>query len=253
MSLLNKFGMGPGNGPGRGDSRPVAQASGFGNKSRPQSMPAAAVGTTRVPAGSEAIRVSNGLKELMWNLDGIGRGTLLDLGSAGQTTLSFFIEKGFRVTSDDLMRGWKQFLDQEEKNLREAGKPDPAVDITPAGRAARYVESNLSYPPSSFDVVLLWDLLDYLEPSMATRTVAAITELLRPGGVVFAMFHSKKPEGFQRYRIADSTSLQVIPSPVLCPAQRVYQNREIQDMFGRYRTAKSFIARDQLRENLFIK
>jgi hypothetical protein len=83
--------------------------------------------------------------------------------------------------------------------------------------------------------------------------VASITELLRPGGVVFAMFHSKKPEGFQRYRIVDSNTLQVIASPVLCPAQRIYQNREIQDMFGRYRTAKSFIARDQLRENLFIK
>jgi hypothetical protein len=190
----------------------------------------------------------------MWNLDGIGRGTLLDLGSAGQTTLSFFIEKGFRVTSDDLLRGWKQFLDQEEKDLREAGKTShPPVDVTPTGRATRYLESNLSYPASSFDVVLLWDLLDYLEPSMATRTVASITELLRPGGVVFAMFHSKKPEGFQRYRIVDSNTLQVIASPVLCPAQRIYQNREIQDMFGRYRTAKSFIARDQLRENLFIK
>ena len=40
----------------------------------------------------------------------------------------------------------------------------------------------------------------------------------------------------------------MISSPVICPAQRVYQNREIQDLFGRYRTAKSFIARDQLRE-----
>jgi hypothetical protein len=254
MSLLNKFGMGPGNGPGRGVAHPVA-AAGSGNKSRPQGgMPAAAVGTTRGPASSEATRVSNGLKELMWNLEGIGRGTLLDLGAAWQTTLSFFIEKGFRVTSDDLLRAWKQFMDQEDKSLREAGKnPDPSIDISPAGRANRFLETNLEYPASSFDVILLWDLLDYLEPSMATRTVASITELLRPGGVVFAMFHSKKPEGFQRYRVADSNSLQVISAPLLCPAQRVYQNREIQDLFGRYRTAKSFIARDQLRENLFIK
>ena len=60
------------------------------------------------------------------------------------------------------------------------------------------------------------------------------------------MFHSKKPEGFQRYRVVDSNTLQVISSPVMCPAQRVYQNREIQDLFARYRTTKSFIARDQL-------
>jgi hypothetical protein len=254
MSFLNKFGIGPNNGPRRELTRTVAAASGSGGRSRPSGVSSPAVGTTRAPESNETTRTSNGLKELLWNLDGLGRGTLLDLGAAWQTTLSFFIEKGFRVTADDLLRSWKQFLDQEEKSLREAGKaPDPSVDVTPAGRASRFLESNLKYPPASFDAVLLWDLLDYLEPAMATKTVACLTELLRPGGVVFAMFHSKKPEGFQRYRIADSTALQVISSPLLCPAQRVYQNREIQDLFARYRTTKSFIARDQLRETLFIK
>jgi len=80
-----------------------------------------------------------------------------------------------------------------------------------------------------------------------------LTELLRPGGVILAMFHSKKPEGFQRYRVADSNTLQVVSTPVICPAQKVYQNREIQDLFSRYRTMKSFVGRDQLRETLFIK
>jgi len=138
--------------------------------------------------------------------------------------------------------------------LREAARtPDSAIDATPGGRAARFLDANLQYPAASFDAVLLWDLLDYFEPSMAAKTVASITELLRPGGVVFAMFHSKKPEGFQRYRVVDSNSLQVVSTKVLCPAQRVYQNREIQDLFARYRTMKSFVGRDQLRESLFIK
>jgi hypothetical protein len=92
-----------------------------------------------------------------------------------------------------------------------------------------------------------------MEPSMAKLTVANLTELLRPGGVVFALFHSKKPAGFQRYRVADSNTLQIISSNVLCPAQKVYQNREIQDLFSRFRTIKSFVSRDQLRESLFIK
>lgn len=258
MTLLNKFGIGPASG-GRGVAHPGKPASheAVGTKSQSHghgpSMPAA-VGATRAPAvGVESTRVSNGLKELMWNLDGLGRGTLLDMGGAWQATLSFFIEKGFRVTTDDLLRTWKQFLDYEEKEFRERSKADQSLDLSPAARANRFFESNIQYPNSSFDVVLLWDLLDYVDPAMATRTVAAITELLRPGGIVFTMFHSKKPEGFQRYRVADSGTLQVVSSPVICPAQRVYQNREIQDLFGRYRTAKSFIARDQLRENLFIK
>jgi hypothetical protein len=252
MGFLNKFGIGPAG--ARESSRPVSTP---GSGKRPHAAaPAAiaAVGPNKAPEKSESTRVSNGLKELLWNLDGLGHGTLLDLGSVWQTTLSFFIERGFRVTSEDILRAWKEFLDKEEVALREAaGKPDSSVDMTPAGRAARFLQSNLRYPAASFDAVLLWDLLDYFEPPMAAKTVTSITELLRPGGVVFAMFHSKKPEGFQRYRVLDSTNLQVVSTRVLCPAQRVYQNREIQDLFGRYRTMKSFVGRDQLRETLFIK
>lgn len=259
MTLLNKFGIGPASGGGRGVTHPgkpgAHDAAGTkAHSAHSAKMPTAAVGTTRAPAvGVESTRVSNGLKELMWNLDGLGRGTLLDMGGAWQATLSFFIEKGFRVTTDDLLRTWKQFLDNEDKEFRERSKADQSLDLSPAARANRFFEANIQYPTSSFDVVLLWDLLDYVDPAMATRTVAAISELLRPGGIIFTMFHSKKPEGFQRYRVADAGTLQVVSSQVICPAQRVFQNREIQDLFGRFRTAKSFIARDQLRENLFIK
>ena len=254
MSFLNKLGIGAG--AGAGGSREVPRAmSGSGRPRTNSPAPAAAVGATRAPELRESSRVSNGLKEFLWNLDGLGRGTLLDLGPAWQTTLSFFIERGFRVSSEDLLRAWKEFLVEEEGKLREAtGRAaQHTLDVSPAARAARFLEANLQYPNSSFDAVLLWDLLDYLEPMVAKQLVANLTELLRPGGVVFAMFHSKKPEGFQRYRVVDSTTLQVISSPVLCPAQRVYQNREIQDLFSRYRTVKSFVGRDQLRESLFIK
>jgi hypothetical protein len=248
MGLLNKLGIGTG-ALNRQASRPP-QAK--GNPASPGFHPPA-VGSPRAPELTETTRLSNGLKEFLWNLDGLGRGTLLDLGPAWQTTLSFFIERGFRVSSEDILRGWKAFLTEEEGRLREIGAIDESLDMTPNGRAARFLESNLQYPPSSFDAVLLWDLLDYFEPALGKQIVTSLTDLLRPGGVVFAMFHSKKPAGFQRYRVLDSNNLQVISSPVLCPAQKVFQNREIQDLFLRYRTMKSFVSRDQLRETLFIK
>jgi SAM-dependent methyltransferase len=249
MSFLNKLGIGMGSGTSRDVSRPVHSSS----RPRTPGVPVTAMGSTRAPETNESTRVSNGLKEFLWNLDGLGRGTLLDLGPAWQTTLSLFIERGFRVSSEDILRGWKGFLTEEEARLRDDAKALETLDMTPAGRATRFLAENLQYPRSSFDAVLLWDLLDYLEPTLVKQVVANLTELLRPGGVVFAMFHSKKPEGFQRYRVADSNTLQVISTPIICPAQRVYQNREIQDLFGRYRTMKSFVGRDQLRETLFIK
>ncbi len=248
MSFLNKLGIGISTGTGREVSRPIPQTG------RTRGVaPVAAVGSPRLPEAPSSARVSNGLKELLWNLDGLGRGTLLDLGPAWQTTLSFFIERGFRVSSEDILREWKDFLSEEEVRLKDAGVALSSVDMTPAGRAARFLESNLQYPKSTFDAVLVWDLLDYLEPALAKQAILNLTELLRPGGVVFALFHSKKPEGFQRYRIADSNSLQIISASVLCPAQKVYQNREIQDLFSRFRTMKSFVSRDQIRETLFIK
>src|ERR1700694_2440808 len=248
MSFLNKLGIGIGTGTGREVSRPIPQ-----NGRARNVAPVSAVGSPRQPEAPGSTRVSNGLKELLWNLDGLGHGTLLDLGPAWQTTLSFFIERGFRVSSEDILRGWKAFLTEEERRLRDDAGANATLGITSSGRATRFLAENLQYPRASFDAVLLWDLLDFLEPTLVKQMVASLAELLRPGGVILAMFHSKKPEGFQRYRVADSNTLQVISSAVICPAQKVYQNREIQDLFARFRTTKSFVGRDQLRETLFIK
>ncbi|HEY2544710.1 MAG TPA: class I SAM-dependent methyltransferase [Candidatus Acidoferrum sp.] len=246
MSFLHKLGI------GTGTSREVSRAIPQPGRTR-SAANVPAVGSPRAPEAPSSSRISNGLKELLWNLDGLGRGTLLDLGPAWQTTLSFFIERGFRVSSEDILREWKDFLSEEELRLSGASAVPETLDMTPTGRATRFLESNLQYPRASFDAVLIWDLIDYLEPALAKQTIANLTELLRPGGVVFALFHSKKPDAFQRYRIADSNSLQIISASVLCPAQKVYQNREIQDLFSRFRTMKSFVSRDQLRETLFIK
>jgi hypothetical protein len=249
MGFLNKLGIGLGATPSREISRQVHSNGRL--HLPPATLPA--MGATRAPERTESSRISNGLKELLWNLDGLGRGTLLDLGPAWQTTLSFFIERGFRVSSDDLLRDWKVFLTEEETRLREDASVRDTLDMTPHGRASRFLGGNLGYTRSSFDAILLWDVLDYLEPALGKLLVAQLTDLLRSGGVVFAMFHSRKPEAFQRYRVADSNTLQVVSAPTIFQAQKVYQNREIQDLFSRYRTMRSFVGRDQLRETLFIK
>src|SRR6516164_9652178 len=249
MGLLNKLGIGGASARDGARTLPRERSSGNGNGSGGL----VAVGPNRAPAPQETTRVSNGLKEFMWNLEGLGRGTLLDLGPAWQTTLNFFIERGFRVTSDDVLRGWSDFLAQEESKLKGPMTAEDYAERTPETLAKRFLNENLRYGPGSFDAMLLWDTLDYLEPKLAKETVAHLTEMVRPGGVVFGLFHSKKPAGFQRYRVLDTTSLQVLEAKAIFPAQKLYQNREIQEMFGRFRTMKSYVSRDQLRETLFIK
>jgi hypothetical protein len=198
-------------------------------------------------------RLSNGLKEFLCQLDGIGRGHLLDLGSARQTTITFFIDRGFKVYTEDLLMTWKHFLDADEKRIRELGPDADRPQITPAARAERFLETTLKYPQDTFDAVLIWDLLDYLDADLVSRLVARMTSLVRDGGVALAIFHTRKPEVFHRYRVVDAQNLELVPAPCPFAPQRVYQNREISDLFRRFRSSKTFVGRDQLREGLFIK
>jgi hypothetical protein len=199
------------------------------------------------------IRQSNGLKDFLWQLSGIGKGTLLDTGPAWQTTLNFFIERGFKVYSEDVLTGWRDHLRDEEARLRALPAGADRGDTSADARAESFLRENLKYPKESFDAVLVWDLLDYLEPAAATRVVARLSDLVRTGGAVLGVFHVKKPESFQRYRVHDAQSLELITAPPLLPPQHIYQNREIQNLFSRFDSSRTFVGRDQLRENTFVR
>src|SRR5246500_113940 len=140
MGLLNKLGIGTGAGASRNVSRQTPPANPSGHQRGSGASPVAA-GSHRAPsAAPETNRVSNGLKEFLWNLDGLGRGTLLDLGPAWQTTLNFFIERGFRVTSDDLLRGWADFQAAEEaKEKDKVRTPEDYATRTREARAKRFL------------------------------------------------------------------------------------------------------------------
>jgi hypothetical protein len=246
----------------------------FFGKSRPGQVPvppqrhsppgnvrsAAPVGVASAGAHSSAAAVepktgrqSNGLKEFLWQLGGIGKGHLLDLGPARQTTITFFIERGFKVYTEDMLATWKNFLDEDDQRVKKLPAGADRSDFTPAGRAQRFLDTTLLYPDDTFDAVLIWDTLDYLDSELMAKLAARITSLVREGGVVLAMFHARKPVVFHRYRVVDAQNLELIPASCPFQPQRVFQNREISNLFSRYRTTKMFVGRDQLREGLFVK
>lgn len=198
-------------------------------------------------------RQSNGLKEFLWQLDGIGHGHLLDLGPARQTTITFFIERGFKVYTEDLLATWQYFLEEEAQRAKKLPAGADKSDLLPEARAKRFLETTMLYPDDTFDAVLMWDILDYLDAELMTKLAARITSLVRDGGVVFSMFHTRKPIVFHRYRVLDGQNLELIPASCPFQPQRVFQNREISNLFSRYRSSKMFVGRDQLREGLFVK
>ena len=246
MSLLSKFGI--------AQARQAASRSASASNGR-TNLPLHAPTSTPGPATTpRPARFSNGLKEFLWQLDGIGHGRILDLGAVWQSTVTFFIERDFKIYSEDMMSAWRQFLKEEDEQSRAAVAAKTTVLDKSAGAVAeRFLASNLGHVPDSFDAILLWDLLEYLDRETVTRLMARLTTMVRDGGAVLAVFHTKMPEQFCRYRVLDANNLELVPAPALVPPRQVYQNREIQDLFSRFRTVKSFVGRDQLRENVFVK
>jgi hypothetical protein len=206
------------------------------------------------PSGSASanLRVSNALKDFLWLLSDVERGHLLDLGPVAQSTVSFFTERGFKVYTEDLLRCWQQFLREAEARLRSAPAGSP-MDLDRAALAEAFLRDNLVHPPETFHAILAWDALDYLDSELLPRLVARLYDLLKPNGLVLAVFHSRIADAFHRYRVVDAQHVELIPALALVPAQRALQNREILNLFSRFRTSKTFVGRDQLREALITR
>ena len=227
-------------------------------KTRLASTSSAGVGATKPgpatsPAPSPNSRVSNGLKEFLWLISDVPRGRVLDLGPIWQSTVSFFVEKGYRVSSEDLLRAWKDFLTDEEEKLRTAAVGVGAERLSPAALAEKFLQTALQYPEESYHGVLAWDLFDYFDPVAVVPLVTRLTRLVHPGGAVLALFHSRPAERFHRYRIVDQQSVELIPAPTIAVHTHVFQNREILGLFEEFRSSKSFVGRDQVREALYVK
>ena len=224
---------------------------------QPGTSPATPVNAPRnAPRSGEALittRISNGLKEFLCQLEGVGRGTLLDVGPVWQATVRFFVERGYKLYTEDVLVSWRDFLRAEQEALRSL----PAGAATPVesagARAERFLQSNLTQPADSVDAILLWDLLDYLDGEVLPHFLTRISTLLRDGGAILAIFHTRPPERFYRYRVLDEKNLELMPAPLLVPPQHIYNNREIQLLFERFRSSKAFVGRDQFREGVFVK
>jgi len=220
--------------------------------SAPRTLPTKAGPATSAPPSPNS-RFSNGLKEFLWLISDVPRGRVLDLGPIWQSTVTFFVERGYRVSSEDVLRSWKGFLTTEEERLRTAAVGDGSERLSPSALAEKFLETALEYSEGSYHGVLAWDLFDYFDPAASPPLVNRLSNLVHPGGAVLALFHSRPAERFHRYRIVDAQSVELIPAPTIAVHAHVFQNREILGLFEQFRSSKSFVGRDQVREALYVK
>lgn len=197
-------------------------------------------------------RPSYGLKDLLWLLEDRANGCVLDLGPAWQATLSFFLERDFRVSAEDVYLEWNEFQARQETAARDLEPTGGPVPLDAQWLASSFLEEALQFPAESVDAVLAWSIFDYLPEPLEVALADRLYEILRPGGCMLAIFHSKPPEFLHRYRIAPG-GIEMLPGGGRVAFSRTFQNREVLQLFGKFRSAKTYVGRDQIREGLFIK
>lgn len=191
-------------------------------------------------APTVARRASLALQQLVPILAEAEHPAVLDLGCVWQSTVAFFAEAGCKLYTEDLFHSLHQ------------AKTENAAAAAPL--AQRFLPATLQYSDESFRGILAWDLFDYLPEALVEPLAHRLHALLEPGGALVGLFHNR-PEGsrFTRYRVVDAHALELLPGSLPLGVERTYENRTLLNLFAAFRSSRTFVGRDNLRELLLVK
>ena len=181
---------------------------------------------------------------------------MLDVGATSATNIRFFTGKGHKNYSEDLLRS---SLDLALRIQDELG--NARVD------SKKFLDENLVYANGQFDIVLCWNLPDYMEESLVKPTIDRLWSVMKPGALLLAFFHTRDagPDSIcYRYHITGTDTLEMHEVKFALPGhpahetksprlQRVFNNRHIENLFRDFASIKFFLARDNIREVLAVR
>ena len=157
---------------------------------------------------SPSRQTSLALKSLLHSLDGSTRPSVLDLGAATGENLAFLSGLGARLSIADLYRSLLPVRDQ----LGPASDPSSFFDDLLPG-----------VPGAPFDVILAWDVLNYMTPEEIAWLTTSVGRRSKPGAVMLAFVASSGeiPVRPATYNILDEETLAVsAAAPRRRPAPR---------------------------------
>lgn len=211
--------------------------------------PTGAVESPREASAANSRR-SNGLKDFLWLMPEVPQGRLLDLGPVAQSTVTFFTDRGFRVSTEDLVRSWTDWQAEREAERKASEQTEP-LDLSLL--VPEFLTASIQYEPETFHGILAWDVFDYLPNELLDPLAARLHALLASGGVLLAVFHDTAEIEPAYYRVHDNENVDLIPARQSPKVSRVFQNREILALFSGFRSSRTYVGRDHLREALFLR
>jgi hypothetical protein len=171
---------------------------------------------------------------------------VLDIGPTSSQNINFLTALGHSVYMADVVHEsltgpWA--LPPEE----EGGESRFDVD--------GFFEQNLNFGGREFDVVLLWNTLDYIPQGLVLPLIQHLKDAVRKSGLVLAVFHSKATgpnTSFCRYHVTASDAIEMQDAEPH-PVQRVYTNRKIEELFSNFSGSRFFLAKDNLYEVILTR
>jgi hypothetical protein len=186
-------------------------------------------------------RNSHGLEQFCASLEERSGQSILDLAGANQQTVSFITNYGHRIYPDDFIFQLDHCFGSDGDFYENQQNPR---------KVEQFLASVLQFPDENYDGVLVWDVLQYLAPSLLALVVERLHRVVRPGSNLLAVFHSEdklaQVPTFS-FRIQDNRTLILLPRGPRKLSQ-AFNNRTLEKLFQDFQSVKFFLTRGQLRE-----
>jgi hypothetical protein len=181
------------------------------------------------------------LPKFLAALDSRDAPVLLDLGPVVGGNVTFLGERlGCKIFVEDL------FTDLDRLTRQGGGSPFSV---------GAFLKSRLTQERGSVDGILCWDLFEYLDPESTMVLAGELTQRLRPGGALFALFRTEWRDGpgHTKFEIVDETRLRYRFCAGARGRLRVLPSREALQAFDGLVIDESFLLKIGIREMLFRK
>jgi SAM-dependent methyltransferase len=192
-------------------------------------------------ASNAPVHPTKALKKFLTTLGSHPQPTLLDIGPVVGHNVTFFGEH----------LGCKFQVEELSKDIERHAREDKLAELP------EFLGKRFPQAAETFDGILCWDLFDYLDKKSAQVLAAQLVRVLRPGGVIFALFNATETpptaKTYTRFVVMDDTNIQHRPYPATRGKQKPLPNRDIQRMFEPLRVIDQFLLKTNTREMLFRK
>lgn len=189
-------------------------------------------------------RSSSGWADLYKHMQAVEGLRVLDVGATSANNINFLTHLGHSV----YMANFVEEAAQPEWLLADATE-DAAAGAT-RFNAEGFVGENMNFSGKQFDVILLWDTLDFLPAGLVAPLVTRLHDVMAPGGKLLGFFHTKMLTAetcFSRYHLTEQNQVEMQRAGKY-PLVQIFQNRQIERLFQGYSNYKFFLAKDNLAE-----